>query len=278
MTWNLSNPKKAAALEAEFMSLGIDYTQPGFCDSNEFLRVEQDNPRILELYAAYIEARSYSDEYLTDARNKIEVVANAVSAAVEADGRLGACIDSSMIIGRMLDKLGVWNYVSKACMTIRYPDGSALKPSYFFGIDTGNFSAPHAIVVAPPFYVIDVTAKYQQYTANQTDYIPAKVLVDDFHEGAWGYEDLASPAIRNLAAMQRMSLQEYVQHRHGNMLEVSRLLPARVAPSMTADHATITYINVAIGACIELLEGITGYQPCGRSALKIFEEDVLTKL
>lgn len=278
MPWTLSDPDKATALEAKFASLGIDFTMPGFCDLPAFLGAERTNPRLLEDYAAYIEARPYTEEYLTDARVKIELVARAVRAAIEMDGRLGACIDASMMIGRMLDRLGIWNYSPKTCMTIRYPVGSGLGPSYFYGIDTGRFDAPHAIVVAPPYYAIDVTAKLQYYVGNQASFIPEIVLMDEFHPGEWTLNDIASPVVRHSAQQRGLTLRRFIETGYGHMLEVADLLPGRKYISGVSGQAEITYVNVAVGGWVEHLDGLTGYQPAGRTALQIFEQDVLPHL
>ncbi|MCH7890275.1 MAG: hypothetical protein IH921_02110, partial [Gemmatimonadetes bacterium] len=79
---------------------------------------EQENPRLLDRYALYIETNSYDQAYLVEARHKIDVAAEAMRRAVEADGRLGRCVDASGMLGRMLDRLGVWNWVAKSTLTL----------------------------------------------------------------------------------------------------------------------------------------------------------------
>ena len=279
MTWKLHAPEIAQRLESKFANLKIDFSQPGFYDQDNFLLAEQKNPRILDEYAQYVEVRAYAQSYLDDARKKIEVASEAIRAAVEADGRLGACVDAAGMLGRMLDRLGVWNYVAKPCLTISYPPEAGLPNTCFYGIDSDGFAASHAIVVAPPFYIIDVTVKYQPYaTAGHAAYLPKKVLLDEFKRASWSHADVLSPEVIDSLEARRISLSEYLIHHHRRMLDVAEKLPAREYISSASNEASLKYTIVAIGGFIEQLEDLTDYKPCGRTALEIFNEDVLPHL
>src|ERR1700733_8321462 len=133
-TWRLSNRSDQRKLERMFKNRSIDSSKPAFCDSAAFLRMERADPRFLETYARYVEAQTYEEEYLLDARRKIDVVAEAVRACVAKDGRMGACVDASGMVGRMLDRLEVWNYVAKATLTITFGT-SEHEPEYFWVLD-----------------------------------------------------------------------------------------------------------------------------------------------
>lgn len=270
-TWPLGNEARAIALTAKFQKLGIDSTVPGFCDSPKFLRSERTDPRIMESYAELVEAQAYSSEYLAAARQKIELVAEAVRLAVKNDGRLGACVDASGMIGRMLDKLGIWNYVAKATLTITYPVAARITPNYFWALDTGEFTAPHAIVIAPPFGVIDVTLRYQHYRGNETSYIPEIVLASEFAREKWAPEDLASDDLRSYLKSRNANVLDYLNADRPHVLEVMERLPPR---GLMAGEIKLKYVVVAIGGFIEQLHDIAGYKPGGRTARQIFEQDV----
>lgn len=279
MTWALSNSHTAKRLEGAFKKRGIDFGTPGFCDQPEFIRAESENHRFLEAYAQYIEAKEYSLEYLNEARQKITVAAEAVRSSIAADGRLGACVDATGMLGRMLDRLGIWNYVAKSCLTIAYPENAGLPETYFYGVDHRAFVAPHAIVVAPPFYVVDVTAKYQPFqNLSQATYLPEIVLLDTFVRSPWDNADLAAPEVALQAQLSGIKLDTYLRMQHGNMFEVIAELPPRQLEPWSSDAPRLRYIIVAVGGVVEQLEGIVGYKPCGRTALEIFTEDVLPKL
>jgi len=59
------------------------------------------------------------------------------------------------------------------------------------------------------------------------------------------------------------------------MLDVMSVLPARL---VRAGIVTLKYVPVAIGGFVEELEDLTGYEPSGRTALEIFQGDVLPKI
>jgi hypothetical protein len=273
--WVLTNDATQRSLERVFERDRIDFGSAGFCDSTEFLMQEQRDPRYLELYARYVESRNYDAGYLAEARRKIAVVTEAVRASVEIDGRLGACVDASGIIGRMLDRLGVWNYVAKATLTIEFPRALALSSSYFWAIDHGEFTAPHAIVVAPPYYIVDATVRYQAYDARRASLIPNMVLADHFVPDRWRPEDIANPELINALKQHRVKFSDFIAREFPGMGELLSQLPSR---KFVLDGTSLRYAIVAIGGAIEPLDKITGYKPSGRAAQAIFDDDVLPML
>jgi len=275
MKWSLSNAGREQELRANFQKLSIDCDAPGFLDSAAFLKAERANPRILEAYAEFIETRTYSKEYLADAGEKIEIAAEAVRAAVEKDGRQGACIDASGMLGRMLDKLGIWNYVAKATLTINYPEKSKLSPTHFWEFDEGQFAAPHAIVVAPPFGAIDVTVRHQGYSNHEERYLPPAVLATVFEDAGWNAEDLASQKMRVYLQVRGMAFHDFVATQRPGLLQVINTLRPR---KIVVNGTSLKYVVVAVGGTIEQLDDITGYKPSGRTAKQIFIEDVLPKV
>ena len=271
MPWKLSDRKEQKRLERAFSNRNIPFDAPGFCDHPAFLEAERKDARFLELYARYVEARTYDEDYLTHAAAKIQAAAQAMEEAVRADGRSGACVDGSGMLGRMLDRLAVWNYVAKATLTIHFPAASGLTPRYFWVLDEGNFVASHAIVVAPPFGIVDVTVRHQGYDATQASHLPYTVIADDWSPVAWAPDDLANSAILAALAARRIPFEAYVQKTEPQMLEVMRALPPR---EVLINDTRLKYVIVAIGGFTEPLEGITGYKPGGRTALQIFDQDV----
>jgi len=256
-TWSLSNSAKAQRLERAFSNRDIDFRTQGFCDHPNFLRAEASDPRFLESYAEYVEVRPYTTDYLEDARCKITVAAEAVRLAVAKDGRLGACVDVASMLGRMLDRLGVWNYNAKTCLTIHYPDHMDVPDTYFYGVDTNQFTAPHAIIVAPPFCVVDVSAKYQPFRhPRQSTCIPERVLQEQFISARWNYSDIASPEVQALVQFRGGHIERYLRSEYGSMYEVAAKLPARMIEPASSDSAALKYVIVAVGGVIEPLEGV----------------------
>jgi hypothetical protein len=275
--WIFSNGSEQRRLERAFSNRRIDFSSPAFQDSANFLEEERRNPRFLETYARYVEVRAYSPFELTDARCKISLVAEAVRAAVATDGRTGLCVNASGVIGRMLDQLGVWNYVAKASMTIMFSPAVESEPLYFWAIDEGEFYAPHAIVVAPPFGIIDVTVKHQIYDdPEQINALPGMVLAEEFSIASWSPDDIANDDIRAYLSAKRIPFNTYLKHERPNMLEVMGMLPPR---SVRCGNAELKYVIVAVGGIIEpLTELHTNLSLGGRTPQQIFEEDVLSRM
>lgn len=203
-SWSRSNVADCKRLERAFANRSIPIDAPGFYDAPAFLEAEAKDPRFLENYARYVEARDYDSGYLEVAAGKIQSVAKALEQIIAVDGRLGACVDACGMLGRMLDRLGVWNYVAKATLTIEFPAESHLARQHFWVLDEGAFVAAHAIVVAPPFGVVDVTLRHQHYKAEQARYLPPVVVADDWRRVDWAADDLANAEIRESLRLQRV--------------------------------------------------------------------------
>lgn len=276
MKWRLSNSAKEKQLKRAFDNRGIDPSQVAFYDSPAFLKQEVEDPRILNTYAEHVEAKEYSAEYLLSAHRKIETVAHAVGAAIRRDGRQGACVDASMMIGRMLDRLGIWNYVAKATLTIEFPDRSGILPIYFPDMDpTREFAAAHMIVVAPPFGIIDVTLRQQPYPGRIVDYLPDTVLANDFADSQWTTLDVMSVEAIGLAHGDGMHPDDFFRrHCPGKIKVIERLRPR----SVVVNGTKLKYVIVGVGGAQVHLEDLDGYRPSGRSALEIFEKDVMAVL
>ncbi|AXJ91131.1 hypothetical protein DKP84_18910 [Acinetobacter pittii] len=150
-------------IEALLLKKKIPFNTPGFYDHENFINEEKKDPKFLEIYAAYINKRNYSDQYLVQAEHTIKEICKLFYNSIRNNKKLGACVDVSTVISRVLDKLGVWNCVIKGSLTINFPNRANLPQTHFWAIDTGDFTAPHAWVYAPPFNVIDLTLKYQHY-------------------------------------------------------------------------------------------------------------------
>jgi hypothetical protein len=272
MSWKLSNRSLEQQLEKLFQKDGIDIGKPGFYDEPNFLKKEQRDPRYLENYARYVEARSYDADYLTVAKRKIDLAVQVLFAAVKKDGRLGACVDVSGMLGRMLDRLGIWNYVATTSLTIDFPASARRSPQHFWTFDVGSFTAAHAIVVAPPFCVVDVTAGLQAYERPVLSHLPDYVVSETFTSASWKPEDLMNHQMLLSIPSQYGSFSTFLQRTNPQMLSVMKALPAR---QISHGETNLKYIIVAVGGTIEPLEGVVGYKPCGRTALNIFEEEIL---
>lgn len=272
MKWRLTNQSKNRQLERAFDNRGIDPANVAFYDSPAFRNHEVIDSRILDAYAEYVEVKPYTPEYLLWARKHVEAVAHAVGQAIRIDGRMGACVDASMMIGRMLDRLGVWNYVAKATLSIEFPKGSGIRPIYFPDLDpTRSFAAAHSIVVAPPFGIVDVTLRQQPYAGRVAAFLPDLVLANEFSDSQWEVADVMSDEAVEIALANRIHPEAFFRMTCPEKVKIfERLRPRSVVVAGTS----LKYVIVGVGGFSEQLEDFVAYKPSGRSAIEIFEEDV----
>lgn len=276
--WPLTDKNTQHQLEAWFTLRGINPSKPGLHDTSEFLRAEAQDPNALNLVARLVEARGYTSDELQQAERKIQIAAKAMADRVVRDGRHGLCVVASYALSRMLDELGVWNYTAKSNLTIHFPQSVSAKPRYFYSIDEGHFVAPHAIVVAPPFTVIDVTVKHQMYDEkSMVRWLPVMAATKEFRPYHIKPTELISPEVRAGLRRRGITVEHYLAHDKSAMLELMSQLPSR---EVTLEGGRLGYGLVAVGGYQEQLRELYEQNCCidGLTPIQIFEQDVLPKL
>lgn len=275
--WPLADAQVQAELEKDFSILAIDYSKPGFHDSKAFLAAEGRKPAFIDTYARYVEARQYGEQELVEAQRKIDAAAESVSKAVHADGRQGLCVVASSVLSRMLDEMGVWNYCGKATLTVSFPPGVSDGPRYFWAIDHGQFTAPHAIVVAPPYVVVDTTASAQPYDRPaMAKALPPLVLQRQFEPYKWKDDDIASPEFRIRLRESGATVQSYLEARNPQMLRMMQLLRGRCAPYPGGE---LRYVITGVGGYVEKLADLDENAFInGKSPSSLLNEQVLPRL
>lgn len=272
-TWSLANLQVKNKLEREFEQLGIDYLKPGFHDSRPFLAAEARAPTFIDRYAQYVESRYYSVSELAEAKRKIEVAASVVSQAVQADGRNGLCVVASGVLSRILDELEVWNFCAKSTLTVTFPPTVSAARQYFYALDYGNFTAPHAIVVAPPFLVVDTTVNRQAYSSpSMGRVLPSLILQQHFTSFEWGDDDIAAPEVRIGINAAGRSVRSHLQIVNPHMLKMMTTFPAR---GVDYAGASLGYVITGVGGYSEKLAELTHHTHLdGRSATSLLREQV----
>src|SRR5690606_23422224 len=160
-------------------------------------------------------------EELDEAERKIRVAADAVADRVARDGRQGLCVVASGILSRMLDELGVWNYTAKSNLTVRFPPSVSSEPRFCYSIDHGQCVAPHAVVVAPPFTVIDVTVKHQFYDEDAlVQWLPPIAMSKELRPYRVASNELVSPSARAELRMHGVTVERYLAQNKSDMLEL----------------------------------------------------------
>jgi hypothetical protein len=276
--WQLSNQTSQTQIEEWFVRHDIDPSKPGLHDSATFLRVERQDPKALNMVARLVEARTYSAKDLLAAEKRVQVAADAVGNRVARDGRPGLCVVASGILSRILDELGVWNYTAKTNLAIYFPQAVSKEARYFYSIDVSHFTAPHAIVVAPPFAIVDVTVKYQAYDdVAMAKALPILAMTKVFRPYRLSPAELISPEVRMDLSMRGMSIERFLASNKPDMLELMKHLPSR---EITFGESRLGYGLVAVGGYQEPLRELHDMN-CridGKTPIEIYEHDVLPKL
>ena len=214
-------------LSSDLRSHGVSIDIPGFCDSDAFLRVEQSlHPEYLNNYAAFVSRQNYDADYLAHAATTIQTVASVLHAELVDHGRLGACVDISGILGRMLEREGVWSCSIKGSLTITFPAASALETKYFWSIDKGEFSAAHAWVFAPPFTVIDITVKQQNFSSAEQHYLPETVFSRSTTPTDVEANDYISPIVRRAMSARGIPADHQLLHCLPHFPDIFNCFPA----------------------------------------------------
>ncbi|WP_454846185.1 hypothetical protein [Ralstonia thomasii] len=276
--WPLSNSDQQRELESWFTQRGIDPSKPRLQDTPEFLHAEAQDPAAMNQVARLVEARSYSPEELKQAEHKIQVASHAIAARVARDGRHGLCVVASGVLSRILDELGVWNYTAKSNLTIHFPRSVSLEPQYFYSFDEGNFTAPHAIVVAPPFAVVDVTVKYQPYDkVSMAQFLPHVAATKEFRPYRVTTTELASPDVRAYLRHIGMTVETFLALERADMLELMKQLPSR---EISLGGGRLGYGIVGVGGYQEQLRELLyeNNRIDGMLPIEIFEQDVLPNI
>lgn len=265
---------KAADLENNFKQLNIDYKSPGFYDSKEFLFQEQRDHSFLEKYAEYVNAQTYSSTYSKRASLEIPFIAQLLHQELIKDGRLGACVDVSMVLSRILEREGFWNYTTKGSLTITFPKNSGLEKKHFWTVDNGKHSAGHSWVVAPPFTVIDLTLKQQPYKQNEQKLISDYICSEQKTETSIDEIDVISPSILLDAEIQGFTGKK-LKFVGKNFLNISERFPAL---QIEKENNLYKYVTVAISASEDPLETITTLKLSNRIGIEIYNDLILPEL
>jgi hypothetical protein len=259
-------------LENTFRRLGIDFANPGFCDTPEFQAVERDDPTFLKFYAMYVRQLQLSPEYIERARAVIQNTADFLFHQLVADGRRGACVDISGLILRFLERQGIWCHVTCGCLKIQFPAESGLRPKWFFPLmhrDNNAFTG-HAWIYAPPFTVVDISVSLQPYPEEQQRLLHGYNLVETCNRPA----DAATIA----DLMEPELVEQFVRDRwrmptmNDLTPELRQFLRDFTPCTVAMDGLSFNYIPVKASAPDLPLEEMLYPTLSGRRPMAVFEE------
>ena len=264
-------------ISKDFINRGISIEHPGFYDDPLFLKVEREHSAYLNNYARYVQLKEYDDEYLISCEAKINLISRILQNELVKDGRLGACVDLSLVLGRILERVGIWNYVVKGALTIRFPSSTGIPDSHFWPIDpTADVSAAHVWVSAPPFNVIDLTIGMQPYSMNQRKYIPDMIIEKAINPIEIEFNDICSNEAGVMAMMEGDECTMDTVFRSNPVLEsFIQVFPASV---YSFNDTKFKYIPCGIGQPDMPLEKISSLELSNMTGYEIYSDKIVPAL
>ena len=263
-----SSVVRRGELLRRFEHLGIDPSMPGFFDDPKFLVEERKDRRFLETYTEWVIHRERTPEYDDHVRGVMAKLSPIISARLDGHQWFGACVAVTLMVTRMLDRLGVWSAVTRGSVTLRTSDGG----SRHFRIvdeDEGQGSETgHYWLVVPPFDIVDLTLHHQRWIPGDEKYqaIAPKILLAEGTEVVQAQaDDVIAPE------MLRSGLAAEI-HRHlPDQKRFSAIVPAR---RVALDGLELRYVASGSTAPDAPLDGINSGGRAGVPAIQIWNEDV----
>ncbi len=246
----------------------IDISCPGFYNDPNFVKLEQQNPEFLNQYASFVQQKDYSFEYLEKAEKTIEVIGNILFKELMKSNQLGRCIDVSMILAKILEKEQLWNFAMVGALAVEFPTPMHIPNSYFYMHDI-NKTAGHVWLYAPPFKLIDLTLKFQQYLPNQKRGI-ARLPGIALEKGLEFY----TPQIKEICSPEFRSIYKINNIPKGIEMFQNTFHPFKI----NYKNAVVKYIPCGITASDGSLEENTSIQLNGRVGIEIYDQLIKPEL
>lgn len=244
-------------LEDMFKLHGIRTSEFEFYDQPAFLRQEKISAEYLNNYAKWVALRPRDSAYDAHVRSVVPKLATIIAGALAEDGLKGACQLSTMLMTRMLDQLGVWSFGIQGSASFSVPSDDIWRGLH--SVDVPDFPGAtlgHSWVCAPPYFVVDPTAKIQQWINDATivEYIPEVILDLDGKVTKPKVEDVVSAEIR-MEYFQERGIDSPTLHYElePNLRNFGRLFPAT---ELIVGELLCRYVPVAIRQSDEPLNGI----------------------
>ena len=258
-------------IKEDFLQRNIPIDVPGFYDHKNFLAVEQNNPEYLNNYARFVHDRPRTDDYNQLVKSKVPIIADAFHEKLKENGRLGACVDISGVISRALESEGIFNFVVKGSLTIDFPKKSTITRKYFWSVDRGDFTAAHAWVVAPPFYIVDVSVQLQPYTDGEAKYLPNLICSEGPIGPSGLLEDIVAPELLAYAIRMGVPTAKILDQVSPGTSKFIKVFPAR---SEKHESTALKYVPVAVTAPdLPFLE-MVAIKFKGKTGYEIYEEEI----
>ncbi|RYG46896.1 hypothetical protein EON79_08870 [bacterium] len=244
---------------------GIDVDRPGFYEAPAFREAFR-----FDTYAEFVRHQPYSEEYLAFARAEVERLTFFLHARIRDFGRMGACVDASELMHRILERRGVWCFTVKGGMTIHYRAADRHLPDGYYWPWSLNpdLAAGHAWVWAPPYRIIDSTIRLEPYFDGEEKLLPEVVLQTEGRPGEVEAVDIMMADEFWTLTGQELTL-EAIARRDPNLLPEIARWGVRLCDY---PECIVKYVPCAVSAPLYRLEEMEDNIECGTLPTDLLRE------
>ncbi|WP_031485762.1 hypothetical protein [Maridesulfovibrio frigidus] len=257
-----------------FRGKGIDFSSVGFYDEKNFLKAEQKDPDFLRNYGFWIRNKKYDDDYLKYVRETIPHVLQPMHDELVKDGSQGACVNMSLALSKILEKLGIWNVMVEGSFNAVYPSSSQITEKFLWQYDSpqhveSRISPGHVWLHCPPFNIIDLTIKYQPYTQKQAEYLPEIVAQEEVNEFKATINDICSPSTTEWLQSKLATERSFF-----STIGFDYFSSKETPKSFNYGDTKLRYIPCSFTAADGPLETMKCLQLSGKYPLEIYEKNI----
>lgn len=258
-------------IKQDFEKRNIPFDTPGFYDHPNFLLIEEKNASYLSNYAKFVHERPRDESYDDFVKKAVPLIVNFYH-----DKHIGKDSDNSRteftnIISKALEKAGVWNYVVKGSVTIDFPDASDIPRHNFWSIDYDGYSAAHTWIVAPPFYVVDVSLKTQAFSAEEAEHLMPTSCDEANNIIEPELEDILTPDACTLLASHKLKRSEYFGVISPQTEKFLAVFPSR---EVLFEDTKMKYFPLSVSAADLPFEQMTNIRFDEQTAYEIYENEI----
>jgi len=266
-------------LQQEFADANIPTDEPGFYEDRAFIRREQKVPHYLDNYARFVQQQPYSLSYLDNAEPIIHVVSEELQLALKEDGSPEAYAEAPLVMSRILEREGVWNYVASGSLTMTFPAGSGFEPFSFpaLNLQCGKtIDCSYHWAVAPPFQIIDIAIQACRYPYPFNHLLPKIVWETGGEPAAAELSDFFGANALKEIARAGMTMEEALDQYFPNYRErFAADFPPRAIARLDTQ---LKYVPTGVVVAESSLEQFTGFKSRGLTAAQIYAENIRPRL
>ena len=258
-------------LVKDFAERNIPITSPGFYDHPKFLLVEEKNASYLDNYAKFVHDRPRDASYDNFVQQTVPLVAEVYHKKLIEHGDPKANLSMPSLMSKALEELGIWNYVVKGSVTLDFPSASNLDTRYFWSVDNRSFTTAHTWLVAPPFYVVDITLKLQTLSEEESEHLTPIICSEANDIIQPEVEDVISPDACEKLKSHSLPRSEYFAVISPQTEKFINIIPSR---EVFSEETKIKFIPVAVSIPDLPFKQMTSIKFDGQTAYEIYENEI----